>query len=229
MQHQTTRNLMLASLLAAIVLAVTTLILLIAVGGTLTATFFALTLLAVVAMVVFAVLSARSRSRAVARVPTARRERMVVEKVEPSQQAYYDFKGDIHPVIDIEGIGPTYAKRLEEIGVTTTARLCYEDADGLAGRIDAPATTVRHWQDMAQLAKVHGIGKQYAEALVRSGVRGIDDLKNRKAEAIAADVSRYLSGLDSKVLGQAVSEKRVATWQREAAGMRRVRQPVPEA
>ena len=133
------------------------------------------------------------------------------------------------PVEEIEGIGETIVGRLRKGGINTTGDLLAANPARIAKLSEQPMKNVTKWCSMAELMQVPGIGKQYAEALVRSGVRGIDDLKNRKAEAIAADVSRYLAGLDNKVLGQAVSEKRVATWQREAAGMRRVRQPVPEA
>lgn len=143
--------------------------------------------------------------------------------------AYYDFKGDTHPVIDIEGIGPKYAKMLKAMGIETTARLCYEDAKKIAAGTGAPVKTVKGWQAMAELAKVNGIGKQYAEVLVRGGVSGIDALKTGKADTIANEVTRYMARLDSNVLGQKVTVRRVAAWQKAAAGMRRVRQSVPDA
>ena len=144
-------------------------------------------------------------------------------------EAYYDYKGDVHDVIDIEGIGPIYAEKLQAQGIYTTARLCYEDAADVANRIGAPVKTVRAWQAMSELAKVNGIGKQYAEALVRAGLTGIQDLKDRKAARIADQVNAYLDTLEVNVLGQKVTEKRVLGWQKKAKPMRRVRQPVPEA
>lgn len=140
---------------------------------------------------------------------------------------YRDFRGDVHPVIDVEGIGVEYARRLEQIGIKTTARLCYEDPADLARRIDASPKVVTGWQAMAQLMKIDGVGPQYAEALVRAGVDGVDALKRRSPARIAADVNRYLDGLDANVLGQKVTQKRVEAWQAAAKKLRRVRQPVP--
>jgi predicted flap endonuclease-1-like 5' DNA nuclease len=145
-----------------------------------------------------------------------------------SGDLYYDYKGDVHDVIDVEGIGPVYAERLKKVGVETTARLCYEDPTALAKRIDVPETTVRQWQAMAELVKVNGIAKQYAEALVRSGVTGIAELKQRSAKEIAAQVNEHLGSLDVNVLGQNVTAKRVQGWQKAAAPMRKVRQAIPE-
>lgn len=141
---------------------------------------------------------------------------------------YYDYKGDIHDVIDVEGIGPVYAERLQGAGVETTARLCYEDAAALAKRIDVPEKTVVSWQQMAELAKVNGIGKQYGEALVRAGVGGIAELKRRDAGAIADQVNAYLDTLETNVLGQKITARRVAGWKKAAAPLRKVRQAVPE-
>lgn len=151
---------------------------------------------------------------------------MVVE--EPAQaQAYYDYKGDVHDVIDVEGIGETYAERLKENGIETTARLCYEDAGKIARITGAPRKTVETWQAMAELMKVNGIGKQYAEALARAGVTGIAELKKRSAQVIADQVNEYLESLDQNVLGTTVSARRVDTWKQNASTMRRVRMDVP--
>lgn len=149
--------------------------------------------------------------------------------VEKVTVTYYDFKGDIHDVIDVEGIGPKYADRLIGMGIETTARLCYEDAAKIAETIDAPVKTVQNWQAMAQLAKVNGIGKQYAEVLVRAGVDNIDALKRRSPNTIADQVNAYVDGLKSNVLGTRVTPRRVENWQKHAKTMRRVRQPVPTA
>jgi len=144
-------------------------------------------------------------------------------------EVYYDYHGDDHAVIDVEGIGPAYAERLAQIGVRTTGRLCYEDADTLAAQLDTEPKRVRRWQAMAELMKVSGIGPQYAEALARAGIEGISELKKRRAIAIAIQVNEYLDSLDSNVLGTKITERRVEGWQEAARPMRRVRTKVPES
>lgn len=131
------------------------------------------------------------------------------------------YEGDDHPVLEIEGIGETLARRLERAGIATTSRLYLEDADTVADEVGVPTKTVRTWQAMCDLIKVKGIGKQYAEALARAGVKDIDDLKGRKAANIATSVAKYLASLDSHVLGTSVTEARIEAWQKAARTMRK--------
>lgn len=145
--------------------------------------------------------------------------RTVTRKPRPRNVLAYE--GDEHDVLDVEGIGPTIAKKLHRIGVLTTNRLCLEEAQWVADQIDVPVKRVKTWQAMADLMKVKGIGKQYAEALARAGIGGIDDLKERSPTRIAATVTKYLDSLDNNVLGNTVTETRVATWQKAAKPMRK--------
>jgi len=133
------------------------------------------------------------------------------------------YPGDNHPVIDIEGIGPVYAKKLEAMGITTTGLLGIAQPGRVAARLQVPRRTVKMWQAESELIKVRGIGPQYAEAMARAGIKGVDELKKRKADDIARQVARYLAKLDTTVVGQPVTTKRVARWKRKAKPMRRVK------
>ncbi len=131
------------------------------------------------------------------------------------------WEGDIHPVVDVEGIGPAYEAKLSKVGILRTDQLLAHDVEAIAAAIDVPVKRVRSWQAMSELALVDGIGPQYAEALARGGVDGVDDLAARDAEAIANEVNTYLQGLETTVTGGKVSKKRVATWQENARAMAR--------
>lgn len=143
-------------------------------------------------------------------------------------EAFYDYRGDVHDVIDVEGIGPKYAEKLKAAGVETTTRLIYVGADEAARICDVPKKTAEKWIAMCQLIKVNGIGKQYAEALVRGGVMTIEELKKGDPELMAGQVTSYLESLNTNVLGQKVTAKRVQGWQSKAGTMRRVRTTIPE-
>jgi predicted flap endonuclease-1-like 5' DNA nuclease len=143
------------------------------------------------------------------------------------ERAYYDYPGDVHPVEDIEGIGAIYGDKLRAVGVHTTARLCFEDAQELADKVGVPAKTVQTWQAMSELVKVKGIGPQYAEALARSGIDGIASLKRRAASTITDQVNAYLDSLEVTVVGTKISEARVEGWKKAAEGMKRVRLKEP--
>ena len=173
----------------------------------------------------------RQRTHRVRKVAkrVARKRRVVkVAKVKRGpRKPHMDFPGDDHLVIDLEGIGPIYAKRLQKQGVYTTSRLAYESPGNLAKRIKVPRKTVKGWSAMAELIKAKGIGKQYAEVLVRSGVKGIDDLKHRKPAPLAKSVNKFLRSVDSTVMKNAVHEGRAKQWIKAAKKMRRRKLPVP--
>ena len=153
-------------------------------------------------------------------------ESLPAEAAKP-EEVYYDYPGDSHEVEELEGIGPTYGKRLRDAGVCTTARLAYESAVALAERIQVPRGTVEAWQHMAQLVKVKGIGPQYAEALVRAGIGGIEELKRRSPARMADQVNAYLATLDTNVLGNKITEKRIEGWKESARPLKRARLAVP--
>ncbi len=141
---------------------------------------------------------------------------------------YYGYKGGEMDVEELEGIGPKYAAKLKELGVHTTARLRAEDTDTLADRLGVSENHVTNWQRMAELVAVKGVGPQYAEVMVRAGIEGIPELKRRSAARMAKQINDYLETLDVNVLGNAITEARVLSWQEEAKGMRKVRMDVPE-
>jgi predicted flap endonuclease-1-like 5' DNA nuclease len=133
------------------------------------------------------------------------------------------YKGDSHPVIDVEGIGPTWAERLSEHGVWTTDELCRCEAQALADAMGEALETIRFWQEMAELMKVKGIGPQYAEALARAGVHGIDGLKERKAAEVVQATNDWLDAQKQTVIKTRLTATRVQTWQKAARTMRRVK------
>jgi predicted flap endonuclease-1-like 5' DNA nuclease len=169
----------------------------------------------------------RKTARKAKKVDRKKAVRAVRKAKRGPRRPHTDFPGDDHLVIDLEGIGPVYAKRLQKQGVYTTSRLAYEKPGNLAKRIKAPKKLVKNWRNMAELIKAKGIGKQYAEVLVRSGVKGIDDLKKRKPAKLAKDVNKFLRSVDSTVIGTAVHEGRAKQWIKAAKPMRRRVLPVP--
>jgi predicted flap endonuclease-1-like 5' DNA nuclease len=78
-------------------------------------------------------------------------------------------------IIDIEGIGPAYVKKLAASGVSTTGKLLKVAAHS-AGRKDlakqAEVTTkqVLEWVNRADLMRIGGVGTQYSDLLEASGV-----------------------------------------------------------
>lgn len=96
------------------------------------------------------------------------------------------------PKIDeIEGIGPVYAEKLRAAGVETTDALL-EACGGPKGRSEMAEKTgiaeahILRWVNHADLMRIKGVGKQYAELLEAAGVDTVKELRTRNAANLAA-------------------------------------------
>lgn len=128
---------------------------------------------------------------------------------EAKEKAATKYVGDPPvPVIDIEGIGPEYAERLQEVGVYDTEELRQANPIELAQKTDINETLIRTWQSMADLYRVSGIGKQFSEVLVRAGVPNVDSLASETPSHLEAKVDSYLDSLDQRPLKTGVDRKR---------------------
>lgn len=89
-----------------------------------------------------------------------------------------------YPIIEIEGIGPTYAGKLKAAGIATTEALL-EAAKAPKGRKELAASTgieesrILKWANMADLMRIKGIGEEYSELLEAAGVDTVKELKTR--------------------------------------------------
>lgn len=124
--------------------------------------------------------------------------------------------GDIHPVKDIEGIGPTYNKELQAMGIKNTKQLWNADAARVARETSAPLTSVKSWQNMAELACIKDIGPQYAELLERSGIHSIDQLKSSNPDKLLKRVRDKQDSLEINIQGNSPGHAMVEHWINEA-------------
>ncbi len=95
---------------------------------------------------------------------------------------------------EIEGIGPAYAAILVEAGVKTTAALLKACADpkgrdALSEKTAIGTPLLLKWANHADLMRISGIGRQFAELLEASGVDTVTELKHRNAENLAAKMA----------------------------------------
>lgn len=91
-------------------------------------------------------------------------------------------------VILLEGIGDTYAARLNQVGIITVPQLIRADAGYVGQQINVSANIVRGWQAMGQLTQIKGIGPQYAELLVKSGITTVAELARVNPAALMATI-----------------------------------------
>lgn len=120
--------------------------------------------------------------------------------------------GDVHDVIDVEGIGENFAGQLRGLGLADTEQLWSADPDRVAAVLDVRRTTVRQWQSMAELMALDGVGPQYAELLVRGGVPSIPELAAADAGTVAAAVREAEANRDVRIQGNPVGEEHARKW-----------------
>lgn len=91
-----------------------------------------------------------------------------------------------YKIIDIEGVGDVYAKKLTEAGINKVSELLERCAapkgrKELAKATDIPEKMILRWTNHADLFRVKGIGPQFSELLEAAGVDTVKELRNRKA------------------------------------------------
>ena len=94
-------------------------------------------------------------------------------------------------VIDIEGIGPVYAKKLNEAGIKTTDDLLKAGAtakgrEELATKIGFDNKHILEWVNRSDLYRIKGVGRQYSDLLENAGVDTVVELSNRVPENLLA-------------------------------------------
>ncbi|MET0065517.1 MAG: DUF4332 domain-containing protein [Candidatus Thiodiazotropha sp.] len=128
-------------------------------------------------------------------------------------------------LVEIEGIGETYAAKLQgadvgsleallEKGSTKKGRKQIEEASGISGKL------VLRWVNMADLFRIKGIGEQYSDLLEAAGVDTVPELAQRKPENLHA---KMLEVNEAKKLVRATpSLSAVEKWVAEAKELPRV-------
>jgi len=89
-----------------------------------------------------------------------------------------------YKIVDVEGIGEVYAKKLIDAGINTVddllAKCCkpagrkeLEEATGISGKL------ILTWSNHADLMRINGVGPQFAELLEAAGVDTVKEFSHR--------------------------------------------------
>ena len=97
-------------------------------------------------------------------------------------------------LVDIEGVGPAYAAKLEAIGVKTTEQLLKDGASPkgrkeVASKSGVSETLILKWVNRIDLSRIKGVGSEYADLLEASGVDTVVELANRKPENLVTKMT----------------------------------------
>lgn len=96
-----------------------------------------------------------------------------------------------YKIIDVEGIGEVYSKKLIEAGINTVDDLlekCAKPAGRkeLAEASGISAKFILTWTNHADLMRINGVGPQFSELLEAAGVDTVKEFRHRKAENLVA-------------------------------------------
>jgi predicted flap endonuclease-1-like 5' DNA nuclease len=122
-------------------------------------------------------------------------------------------------IIEVEGIGETFAKALHDAGVPTIEALL-ESAASPQGRQELAAKTgvspqrVLEWVNRADLMRINGVGSEFSDLLEHAGVDTVKELARSRADNLHAKLEEIN---DAKhLVRRTPSTKEVERWVQEA-------------
>jgi predicted flap endonuclease-1-like 5' DNA nuclease len=96
-------------------------------------------------------------------------------------------------ILDIEGIGPTYAQKLANAGITSTDALLDAGAtptgrEELSEKTGIAESLILEWVNLSDLFRIKGVGEEYSDLLEEAGVDTVVELSRRNAENLHAKI-----------------------------------------
>lgn len=128
-------------------------------------------------------------------------------------------------IVDIEGVGPAYAKKLSGAGVKSVETLLKRGASP-KGREELGKTTgidhklILEWVNHADLYRIRGVGSEYSDLLEEAGVDTVVELSKRDPKNLTAKMVE--SNSKKKIVRRLPTEKQVANWVSQAKKLPRV-------
>ncbi len=127
-----------------------------------------------------------------------------------------------YDIIEVEGIGESYAAKLKDAGIKTTEELLAKCATKAGRKATAESTGINEkhlltWVNHADLMRISGIGGQFSELLEAAGVDTVKELRNRNAANLAEAMKKHND--ERKLTKGLLSESKVQGWIDQAKKM----------
>ena len=125
-----------------------------------------------------------------------------------------------YKVVDIEGVGATYAEKLAAAGINKVEELLAKCAAPAGRKVLAEETGISDklilkWTNHADLIRIHGVGPQFAELLEAAGVDTVKEFRHRNAENLAAKMEEV--NAEKNLVNRVPSVKELTKMIAEAA------------
>ena len=124
-----------------------------------------------------------------------------------------------YKIDEIDGIGPAYREKLTAAGIKNTDDLL-DHCCTPKGRKEMGEKTgvsekqLLEWSNMADLMRVSGVGRQFAELLEASGVDTIKELRHRNADNLATKMEEV--NTEKKLSKASPSVSQIKDWIHQA-------------
>lgn len=130
-----------------------------------------------------------------------------------------------YKVIEVEGIGPVMAGKLNDAGINMTDQLlqaCKTKANrkALAEKSGIDEAKILKFANMVDLFRIKGVGSEYAELLEAAGVDTVKELATRKAENLTQKMAEVNES--KKLVRRLPVLKMVEDWISQAEALPRM-------
>ena len=128
-------------------------------------------------------------------------------------------------IMDIEGVGPAFAKKLDAAGVKTVGDLLKLGATPagrkhLAEKSGIAETSILQWVNHADLFRIKGIGSEYSDLLEAAGVDTVVELATRKADNLVKKMEEV--NVTKKLVRRLPTLKMIEEWVKQAKALPRI-------
>ncbi|OGO36670.1 MAG: ferredoxin [Chloroflexi bacterium RBG_16_57_11] len=127
-------------------------------------------------------------------------------------------------LIDIEGIGPVYAAKLEGAGVGSAEALLEQGATPkgrkeIAEKSGISDGLILEWVNHVDLYRIRGIGSEYADLLEEAGVDTVPELAQRKPDNLLEKMTAV--NAQKKLVRRLPVLSQVESWVEQAKKLER--------
>jgi predicted flap endonuclease-1-like 5' DNA nuclease len=128
-------------------------------------------------------------------------------------------------LVEIEGIGASYAQKLQAAGVSTTQALLDKGASPqgrkeIAEKAGISERLILEWVNHTDLFRIKGIGPEYADLLAAAGVDTVPELAQRNPENLYQKLVTF--NQEKKLVRKLPAQTQVSSWVEQAKTLPRI-------
>lgn len=127
-------------------------------------------------------------------------------------------------IVDVEGIGPVYARKLVDAGISKTEVLLEKGGtpqgrQQIAAKTGISETLILEWVNHADLYRIKGVGSEYSDLLEEAGVDTVIELAQRNP----ANLYKKMAEVNQvkKLVRRIPAKSRVEDWVKQAKALPR--------